>query len=148
MQGKRERIDIAVVGGERIQQNYSRRVKFWISPLNSNESYPVEAHEIDHTTINIPALDRTWLQSFDHLSDIEFPHRAGAVDLILDVQYSHLHAESEVRQGFQPVGKRTKLGWHVIGPDSVKCSTVSCVNFAKKINLEKFYDFETLGIRV
>ena len=61
LQGRRERIDIAVVGGERIQQNDSRRVTFWISPLNSNESYPVEANEIDHTIIEIPALDRTWL---------------------------------------------------------------------------------------
>jgi hypothetical protein len=149
LQGRRERIDISVVGGERIQQNDSRRVKFWISPLNSNESYPVEANEIDHTIINIPALDRIWLQSFDHLSDIDFPHRAGPVDLILGVQYSHLHAESEVRQGlpFQPVGKRTKLGWHVIGPDNARASTVRYVNFARKINLEKFYDFETLGVR-
>jgi hypothetical protein len=29
----------------------------------------------------------------------------------------------------------------------VKESTVSYLNFAKKINLERFYDFETLGIR-
>ena len=121
-------------------------MKFWISPLNSNKSYPVEANEIDHTIINIPALDRTWLQSFDHLSNIDFPHRAGPVDLILGVQYSHLHAASEVRQGlpFQPVGKRQ---WHVIGPDNAKASTVGYVNFARKINLEKFYDFETLGVR-
>jgi hypothetical protein len=71
LQGLRERIDIAVVLGERIQHNYSRRLKFWISPLNSNEPYPVEANEIDHTISNIAALDRTWLQSFDHLSNIE-----------------------------------------------------------------------------
>ena len=149
LQGHREIIDIAVVGGERITQNDSRRVKFWISPLNGKESYPVEAHELDHTIINVPALGRDWLKSFDHLSDIEFPHRAGPIDLILGVQYSHLHAEDEVRQGlpFQPVAKRTKLGWHVIGPDNVKDSTVSYLNFARKINLEKFYDFETLGVR-
>jgi hypothetical protein len=89
------------------------------------------------------------LKSFDHLSDIEFPHRAGPIDLILGVQYSHLHAEHEVRQGlpFQPVAKRTKLGWHVIGPDNVKGSTVSYLNFARKINMERFYDFETVGVR-
>ena len=149
LQGKREKIDISVVGGEKITPNDSRRVKFWLSPLSGNESYPVEAHEIDNTIINIPALDRTWLKSFDHLKDIEFPHRAGPVDLILGVQYSHLHAESEVREGlpFQPLGKRTKLGWHVIGSDNAKDSTVSYVNFAKKINLEKFYEFETVGVR-
>ena len=146
---EKKKIDIAVVGGKKITQRDSRRVKLWISPLNGNESYPVEAHEIDHTIINVPALDRTWLTSFDHLSDIEFPHRTGPIDLILGVQYSHLHAESEVRQGlpFQPVGKKTKLGWHVIGPDNAKESTVSYLNFAKKIDLERFYDFETLGIR-
>jgi hypothetical protein len=49
LQGNRERIDIAVDGGERITQNDSRRVKFWISPLNGKESYPVEAHELEHT---------------------------------------------------------------------------------------------------
>jgi hypothetical protein len=149
LQGKRERIDIAVVGGERITQNDSRRVKFWISPLNGKQSYPIEAHELDHTIINVPELSRDWLKSFDHLSDIEFPHRAGPIDLILGVQYSHLHAEHEVRQGlpFQPVAKRTKLGWHVIGPDNVKGSTVSYLNFARKINMERFYDFETVGVR-
>ncbi|CAB3996295.1 Hypothetical predicted protein [Paramuricea clavata] len=115
----------------------------------NNESYSVEANEIDHTIINIPALDRIWLQSFDHFSDIDFPHRAGPVDLIIGIQYSHLNAESEVRQGlpFQPVGKRTKLGWHVIGPDNAKASTVRYAIFARKINLEKFYDFETFGVR-
>ncbi|CAB3978283.1 THAP domain-containing 11 [Paramuricea clavata] len=72
LQGRKEKIDIAVVGGKKITQKDSRRVKLWISPLNGNESYPVEAHETDHTIINVPALDRTWLKSFDHLSDIEF----------------------------------------------------------------------------
>ena len=93
-------------------QDDSRRVKFWISPLHGKESYPVEAHELDQSIINVPDLDRDWLKSFGHLSDIEFPHRAGPVDVILGVQYSHLHAESEVRQGLplQPVAKRTRLG--------------------------------------
>ena len=149
LQGKVERIETAVVGGERITQNDSPRVKFWISALNGKESYPVEAHELDHTIINVPSLDRDWLKSFDHLSDIEFPHRPGPIDLILGVQYNHLHAEHEVRQGlpFQPVAKRTKLGWHVIGPDNVKGSTVSYLKFARKIDIEKLYDFETLRVR-
>ena len=71
-------------------------------------------------------------------------HREGHIHLILGVQYIHLHAESEVRQGlpFQPVGKKTKLGEH-----NAKVPTTSCINFARKINLEKFYDFETLGIQ-
>ena len=33
LQGKRERIDLALAAGERITQNDSRRVKSWISPL-------------------------------------------------------------------------------------------------------------------
>ncbi len=149
LQGRKERIDIAVVGGERITQDDSRRVKFWISPLHGDAAYPVEAHELDQTIINVPALNRDWLKSFDHLGDIEFPHSSGPVDLILGVQYSHFHAENEVRQGlpFQPVAKRTKLGWHVIGPDNVNSSTSTYLNFVKKIDLEKFYEFETLGVR-
>ena len=150
LQGQLERIDIAVVGGERITQSNSRRVKFWISPLNGKETFPIEAHELDNTIIKVPALNRTWLKSFDHLNDIEFPHRAGPIDLILGVQYSHLHAENEVRQGmpFQPVAKRTRLGWHVIGPDSdTRDPTLSFLNFARKIDLEKFYEFETVGVR-
>ena len=35
----------------------------------------------------------------------------------------------------------------MIGPDKVKSSTVMLLNFAKKIDLDKFYDFETLGVR-
>ena len=126
LQGRKGRIDIAVVGGGRITQDDNRRVKFWISPLHGDAAYPVEAHELDQTIINVPAQNRDWLKSFDHLSDVEFPHSSGPVDLILGVQYSHLHAESEkIRQGlpFQPVAKRTKLGWHVIGPDNAHSST-------------------------
>ena len=44
LQGHRERINIAVVGGEKIT---SQRVKFWISSLHGKESYTVEAHELD-----------------------------------------------------------------------------------------------------
>ena len=144
-QGRKERIDIAVVSGERIAQDDSRRVKFWISPLHGDVTYPVEAHELDQTIINVPALNRDWLKSFDHLSDIKFPHSSGPVDLILGVQYSHLHDESEVRQGLplQPVAKRTKLGWHVIDPDNAHSSTSAYLDFVKKIDLEKFYDFES-----
>ena len=149
LQGKSERIDIAVVGGERISQRDSRRVKFWLSPLNGDESYPIDAHELDHTIINVPELNKAWLKSFSHLSDIEFPHRAGPIDLILGVQYSHLHAESEVREGwaFQPIAKRTKLGWYAIGPDEEKTSPVGPISFVEKIDLDKFYDFETVGVR-
>ncbi|XP_028408499.1 uncharacterized protein LOC114531055 [Dendronephthya gigantea] len=149
LQGKKEKINIAVVGGERITQDDSRRVKFWISPLNRNESFPIEAHEIGYTIINVPPLDRAWLSSFDHLKDVDFSHHAGPIDLILGVQYSHLHAENEVRQGlpFQPIAKKTKLGWHVIGPDNAKGSPDNYLSFARKINLETFYDFETVGVR-
>ena len=86
LQGKRKRIDIAVVGGKQITQNDSRRVKFWISPLNGKKFYPVEAHALDHshhTIINVPSFDRDYLKSFDHLSDIESPHRPGPMDLTL-----------------------------------------------------------------
>ena len=149
LQGKKEKIDIAVVGGERITQDDSRRVQVWISPLNGTESCPIEAHEIGYTIINVPALDRAWLSGFDHLKDVDFSHRAGPIDLILGVQYSHLHAESEVRQGlpFQPVAKKTKLGWHVIGPDRMKNSSTNYLNLVRKINPETFYDFETVGVR-
>ena len=122
LQGKRECIDLAVVGGETVKQPESRRLKFWISPTEGSEEFSIEAHEIGKTVFNVPPLDRQWLTSFTHLSDIVLSHKAGRVDLILGVQYSHLHAECEVRQGlpFDPVGKRTKLGWFVIGSDNTK----------------------------
>ena len=150
LQGRNERIDLAVVGGERVQQKTSRRLKFWISPLDKEEEFTIEAHEIDKTILNVPALDRPWLKSFSHLRDAEFPHKAGPIDLISGVQYSHLHAEEEVRQGlpFQPVGKRTRLGWHVIGSDSSKGTTQICsISFVQKLNMERFYEFETLGVQ-
>ena len=120
LQGKREWIDLAVVGGERIEQSESRRVKFWISPLESSEEFTIEAHEIKKTIFGILLLDHQWLHSFSYLSDLNFPHKAGPVDLILGVQYTHLHAEDEIRQGlpFEPVAKKTKLGWLVIGSDN------------------------------
>lgn len=55
--------------------------------------------------LSVPPLDRNWLSSFNHLKGIPFPHKAGAIDLILAVQYSHLHAEQEVHEGlpYEPV---------------------------------------------
>lgn len=103
LQGKRERKDLAVVGGERIEQPESRRVKFSISALETCEEFSIEAHEITKTTFSIPPLDRQWLSSFSHLSDLVFPHKAGPVDLMLGVQYSHLDAEDEIRQGLNEI---------------------------------------------
>ena len=150
LQGKRERIDLAVVGGETVRQPESRRLKFWISPIEGSEEFSIEAHEIGKTVFNVPPLDRQWLMSFTHLSDIVLSHKAGPVDLILGVQYSHLHAECEVRQGlpFDPVGKRTKLGWFVIGSDNTKKSDAVCsISFVEPLNISKFYELETLGVQ-
>ena len=147
LQGKREGLELSVVGGERLDQKNSRRLKFWISPCTGGEEYEIEAYEIEKTVVSVPPLDRPWLASFPHLADIEFSHRAGPVDLILGVQYSHLHAEEEIRQGlnFDPLGKRTRLGWMVIGTGSSAFSGVS-VNFVQKTDFNRFYDLETLGV--
>lgn len=117
LQGKREGLTLAVVGGEQLDQPYSRRLKFWISSLNGDHEYAIEAHGVDQTIISVPALDRHWLKTFPHLADLEYPHKAGSIDLILGVQYCHLHAESETRQGlaFEPLAKRTPLRWYIIG---------------------------------
>ena len=141
---------MAVVGDERVEQSESRRVKFWISPLESSEEFAIEAHEIKKTIFGIPPLDRQWLYSFSYLSDLNFPHKAGPVDLILGVQYTHLHAEDEIRQGlpFEAVAMKTKLGWLVIGSDNQRNSSSVCaINFVQPLNLEKFYEFETLGVQ-
>ena len=141
LQGPKETLDISVVGGETLKQRNSRRLKFSISSLEGGEEFPVEAHEIEKTVISIPALDRSWLHKFNHLRDIRLTHKAGPVDLILGVQYSHLHVEEETRQGlpFEPVGKRTKLGWLVIGPDNSKTfSPILSINFVKKLTLRNF----------
>ena len=95
-------------------------------------------------------MDRKWLNSFSHLQDIQFDHTAGPVDLILGVHYTHLHAEEETRRGdaFQPVAKKTKLGWYVIGANEETATPGVCsVHLVHKIDLEKFYEFETLGVQ-
>ena len=95
-------------------------MKFFISALCGLEEHAIEAHKIEKTVLGVPQLDRPWLKSFSHLRDIDFPHKAGPINLILGVQFSHLQAEDEVRQGrpFEPVRKRTKLGCLVIGSDT------------------------------
>lgn len=85
LQGKREQIDLASVGREKEEQSESRRVKFWISPLETSEVFAIEAHEIKKTISSIPPLDRQWLHSFSYLSDLNFPHKAGPVEFILGV---------------------------------------------------------------
>lgn len=42
LQGRNERIDLAVVGGERVQQKTSRRLKFWISPWTKKKNSPLK----------------------------------------------------------------------------------------------------------
>ena len=78
---KRERLDLAVVGGETVKQPDSRRLKFWISPIEDSEEFSMEAHEIEKTVFGVPPFDRQWLLSFNHLSDIVLSHKAGPVDL-------------------------------------------------------------------
>ena len=148
LQGKRQHLELSVVGGESLNQPDSRRLKFWISSMSGGEEYQIEAHDIDRTVLSVPSLDRPWLKSFRHLRDIDFSHKAGPIDLILGVQYSHLHAEEEIRQGlnFEPVGKRTKLGWFVIGGDNTDVPRLS-VNFVQNSDLSEFYEMETLGVR-
>ena len=149
LQGKCERVHLAAVGGDTVKQPDSRRLKLWISPIEGSEEFSIEAHKIAKTVFGVPLLDRQWLLSFNHLSDIVLSHKAGPVDLILGVQYSHLHAKCEIRQGrqFDPVGKRTKLGWFVIGSDNAKNSdTVCSISFVEPLNISEFYELETLGV--
>ena len=148
LQGKREGLDICVVGGDILEQRDSRRLNMWISPLNGGEEFPTEA-VIDKTVLSAPPLDRAWLGSFNHMRDITFPYKAGPIDLILGVHYIHLHSEQEIREGlpFQPVAKRTRLGWSVIGSDHERKSTVASINFLHNIDIETIYELETIGVR-
>ena len=57
LHGKRQRIDLAGVGGEKIEQPESRKVKFWIFALHSSEEFDLEVHEVEKTTLSVPALD-------------------------------------------------------------------------------------------
>ena len=99
-----------MVGGERVEEEESRRVRFWISSKQTGEEFHIEAHEIKKTVLSVPALNRPWLDSFDHLHGLTYSHKAGPIDLILGVQYSHLYAEEDIRKGepFQPVAKKSK----------------------------------------
>ena len=74
-------------------QPESRHLKFWISPIEGSQEFSIKAHEIGKTAFNVPPLDRQWLMSFTYLSGIVLSHIAGPVDIILDVQYSLLHAK-------------------------------------------------------
>jgi predicted aspartyl protease len=96
LNGKRERINLAVVGGETIEQPHSRQVTFWISAVDGGEEFKIEAHEIEKTIFSVPDLNRKLLGTFSHLQDIEFRQAPGSVDLILGVHYTHLHAEEEI----------------------------------------------------
>ncbi|KAK6165298.1 hypothetical protein SNE40_022249 [Patella caerulea] len=149
LQGIYEVLNLAVVGGEEIEQENSRRVNFWLSGLHSSEEYEIEAHELDKTVINVLPLNKAWLKSFRHLKDIEFTQEEGPLDLNLGVGYSHLHAEEEIGQGreFEPLGKKTRLGWYVIGSDESKQISSVSISFVERVDLNKFYEFETLGIQ-
>ncbi|XP_067653257.1 uncharacterized protein [Haliotis asinina] len=112
LQGKVECLDISVVGGRTVKQSNSRRVHCKLSSLEGGEEFDIEAFELDNTVEDVPNLDKAWLKSFSYLRDIEFSCKGGPIDLILGVQYSHIHADEEIRQGlpFEPVAKRSKLG--------------------------------------
>ncbi|XP_067665015.1 uncharacterized protein [Haliotis asinina] len=150
LQGKVECLDISVVGGGTVKQSNSRRVHCKLSSLEGGEEFDIEAFELDNTVEDVPNLDKAWLKSFSYLRDIEFSCKGGPIDLILGVQYSHIHADEEIRQGlpFEPVAKRSKLGWYVMGADTVqRVSPVCAVQVMQKVDFQKMYDFETLGIQ-
>jgi len=148
LQGKRETLEISVVGGKRVQQRDSRKVSFYVSGMDNAEEFAVEAYELDKTVISVPPLNRKWLSSFNHLRDIEFSHKGGQIDLILGVQYTHLHADQDVREGlpFEPVAKRTRLGWVVLGPGIDELRGIPSVNFVN-IDIQRMYDLECLGVQ-
>ena len=60
LHGKRQRIDLTVAGGERIEQPESRKVKFWIFALHSSKEFDIAVHEVEKTTLSVPALDGQW----------------------------------------------------------------------------------------
>ena len=120
-------------------------MKFFISSLDNEQEFKIEGHEIDNTIVNVQGLDRPWLKSFPHLRDVQFLLKAGPIDLILGVQYSHLDAEEEICQGlpFQPVAKPTHLGWHVIGANKANVDLQICsLSLVQKINMKRFYAFK------
>ncbi len=46
------------------------------------------------------------------------------------------------------MAKKTKLGWYVIGANKERRTSELCsIHFVRKIDLEKFYEFETLGVQ-
>lgn len=47
LQGKKEGLEISVVGGEKHENRDSHRLEFWISPLQGGEEFLIEAHELD-----------------------------------------------------------------------------------------------------
>ena len=59
LQGKRERLDLAVVGGEAVKQPDSRRLKFWISPIEGSKEFSIEAHEIEKNCLRCPSVRST-----------------------------------------------------------------------------------------
>lgn len=88
LQGRSEPTDLAVVGGKRVEQKKSRRLKFFISSLDNEQEFKIKGHEIDNTIVNVQGLDSPWLKLFPHLRNVQFSHKAGPIDLILGVQYS------------------------------------------------------------
>ncbi|XP_064627810.1 uncharacterized protein LOC135487695 [Lineus longissimus] len=148
LQGKNEPIEVQVVGGSQQGQQDSRRLKFWISHLDGGEEHLVEAHEMDCTVSEVSPLNMEYLHSFSHLRDLNISHPGGPVDLILGVQYSHLHSEEEVRRGldFEPIAKRIPLGWYVIGSEGKAPKRLS-VNLVRKVDMSDLYDLEVLGVR-
>ncbi|XP_064638288.1 uncharacterized protein LOC135494306 [Lineus longissimus] len=150
LQGRIEPVEVLVVGGSPHSQQNSRRLKFWLSHLDGGEEHLVEAHEMDCTVSGVPPLNEDYLCSFSHLSDLDLSHPGGPIDLILGVQYSHLHSEEEVRRGldFEPVAKRVLLGWYVIGAKGKAPKRVS-VNLVRKLapSMSDLYDLEVLGVR-
>ncbi|CAB4025409.1 Hypothetical predicted protein [Paramuricea clavata] len=60
------KIDLAVVGGERVEQPQSRRVTFSISSFNGAEEHRIEAHEIEKTVFKCPTFGSSVVEIILH----------------------------------------------------------------------------------
>ena len=116
LNGPPRTLDVDVVGGLS-SSALSRRVRVQLRP-STGEHLLVEASTMPIVTKPVPVVDWHQLRSrWRHLADLPLKRSGGQIDILLGLDYAHLMAVLEARNGEddQPIATRTRLGWVVRG---------------------------------
>ena len=117
--GKNETVKIQMINDTE-EEIHTERVSTKIKGIESQEQWDFKPLVVKNVIKGLKTIN--WgkeAQKWNHLQDIKFPqnYKDEAVQVLIGLDHPELHVSLEERIGgqFEPIARRTKLGWTVVG---------------------------------